>query len=252
MNNGFISFGNIPNENKSEIINIIYNIYAIFNVEPNVFIISGGNHASKPTSKSVFEDSLIKYGCKDIYMVDSFVKMKNGIDYYFSIFFCEEKSHIRFSCNKNVDLEIAKEFWEVSSKYMRLIYGFSMHNIQYSPILYSTGTHIYKLGFIENLIKKEQIQKEKYWIHNYSESKNGLIRDIYKINLFNEKQLSCPIVGNITLGEYIHTHDIGNLSKFGNNMQIWHISDADMAKADEVKDICNENTILNSSKWKFK
>ncbi len=252
MNNGIISFGNIPDLNKKKILDIICDVYIVFNESPHTFIISGGKHSGKPTTKNLFENSLIKNGYSGIYMVDAMIITNNEIASYISVFFCNEKSHIKFACSKNIDLQLAIEFWKATINYIDIVYGFSMGNLPYNPILYSTGTHIYNFGFIDNLVKKEQIQKEKYWIHNSSESRNGLLRDIYKINILNEKQLNLPIVDSITLRDYINLHKVGELLPFRNDLHVWNLNDSDMVEADELKNICNENTILNAPKWKFK
>jgi hypothetical protein len=64
-------------------------------------------------------------------------------------------------------------------------------------------------------------------------------------------QLNRPIVGNVTLRDYIHLNSLGKLLPFKDNMAIWHLNGSDMVKAEELKSKCNENTILNSPNWKF-
>ena len=251
MKNGAVSFGKLLDVSKYRVMDLIEQISSIFGNEPNLFIVSGGKHSNKPISKIALENSLTKHGINNTYMIDAMIKYNQVVDFYLSIFFCDEKSNIKFSCSVDVDLEIAIEFWRISDCFMSLSYGFTVHNSQHDPILYTTGTHIYKMGFLDNLFNKQQINKEKYWTHNYSQAQNGLIRDIYKINLLNEKQLSRPIVGSTTLEEYIYSNDIGKLLSLKNGLKIWDLTKSDMNKIDELKRKCNENTIINSLNWKL-
>jgi hypothetical protein len=253
MNRGIVSLGNLYDCDRSSANLIIDQVYELFAVQPTSFFVSGNRFPTSRMTANRFKQKIEQYGFSEIINLDILYESSvRNIDVYLSIFFFQEKSIINLGYVDTHELAVKSEkIWQLLNRYIELYYGF-YHSTKYDPILYATGAYTSKFSVLESFINKQQIEKERFWRMNYSKTKEGIIRDIYPINLLNNRQLKNHIVGDMSLNDYVVAKTIGKLLPFGNDLKIWHLDDSDMVKAEELKSMCNENTILNSPKWKFR
>lgn len=133
------------------------------------------------------------------------------------------------------------------TNFIAVYYGFFAAKIKFDATLYPLSGHIYNLNLKDKfLFNKQQYSKEKFWKMNYYKSQEGLIRDIYPINILNNNQLNQPVVDNIPLRDYIKNAEIGSLSRFNDELFIWKVEAAiDIEKSKTLKKKANSGVFLN-------
>lgn len=227
MDSTFTVFGHISR--LSSILDLFNEVEQTFNIKANLFSVSDSNYPKSTMSWSAFNSAIEKYSLNDVESVTMYycldVKYPDSTQQLScTVFICEEKSYLVIAYDGKEYNDIGHlNIWSVVLNYIVPYYGFWATNLKVDASLYGIGMYIYAQG-VKSKISKEVYEKERFWIMNYQESKKGLMRDVYRMNVVNSAHLGNKLDGSsCTLGEFIESEKIGRLDKFRDDIFMWKL-----------------------------
>jgi hypothetical protein len=243
-------FGTIKDNKKIDAIHINDNIFFEFNVVPNLYFVTGRGFANKGISRINFMakvnskfENVDDLNC--LFVEDIQIPNKN-ILVQTSMFFFGDKSYIVIGFQNSYTINIDNMISHVLNV-MHPYYGYFKSNITIDPIAYALGNNSYTPSILGKILNRKQIDLDKFWSRNFFKSKDGLIRDVYAINILNNNQINSVLSNKISLKEYILHEKIGVIYPMQSDLWIWDLTDpAHFKKAILLKSDLGNDIFLNA------